>query len=286
LQVPSADPSPQALTIGELARRTGLNTATLRMWETRYGFPQAHRLPSGHRRYDVRAVDQVAQVLRRRDAGVRLETAVAAVAGAAAPLPSLFADLRRRHPTLLPRTLRKSTLLALSWALEDECCAQAQQPWLFGTFQQERYYRQAEDRWRDLARTARGAWVLADFPPGRPPTGPPTPVEVALPADSAMRREWSVVCLAPDFPAALTAWELPGQQHVPQGDRLFESVWTLEPEPVRDAARCCARMVQHLGGDLEDVFEEADRLPGPRAGDLAHATSVFSRALGYLETSA
>src|SRR4051812_44767786 len=207
------------------------------MWETRYGFPRAERLPSGHRRYPARTVDEVTEVLRRRDAGARLESAVSAVSAAstvAGPgpiVPSVFADLRARHPELQPRTLRKATLLALSWAIEDECCARAQQPWLFGTFQEERYYRQAQTRWRDLARTARGCWVLAGFPPDPCPavTRAGLPVEIALPADSHLTREWSVVCLARDFPAALAAWELPGQHDVAQDDRLFEAVWTLEP---------------------------------------------------------
>jgi DICT domain-containing protein len=279
------------LTIGELARRTGLTAATLRMWETRYGFPRAHRLPSGHRRYPAATADEVAQVLRRRAAGVRLEAAVAAVAASGPPVFSVYADLRHRHPGLQPRTLRKTTLLALSRAIEDECCAQAQRPWLFGTFQDERYYRQAQSRWRDLARTARGTWVLADFPGTT--SSPPTPargvrpVEVALPSGSTMTREWSVVCLAPDFPAALAAWELPGQQDVPQGRRLFESVWTLEPRPVADAARCCARMVQELvqelGQDAVEAVRDADRLGDAGPGDVRHATRVFARALAYLE---
>jgi predicted DNA-binding transcriptional regulator AlpA len=128
------------LTIGELARRTGVNVATLRMWESRHGFPRARRLPSGHRRYDEAAVDQVARVVRRRDAGVRLDVAVSEVTAAPhVPVPSVFATLRLAQPTLLPHRLRKSTLLALTWAIEDECCAAAQRPWLFGAFQHERF---------------------------------------------------------------------------------------------------------------------------------------------------
>jgi DICT domain-containing protein len=111
------------------------------------------------------------------------------------------------------------------------------------------------------------------------------PVEVPLAPDSAMSREWSVVCLAPDFPAALTAWELPGQQGVPEARRLFESLWTLEPQPVADAARCCARVVQRLGHDTSAVLHDADRLDGTPPADVRHATSVFSRALGYLEAA-
>jgi len=34
---------------------------------------------------------------------------------------------------------------------------------------------------------------------------------------------------APDYPAMLTAWELPGQSTVPDRLRLFEAIWTVEP---------------------------------------------------------
>ncbi len=47
---------PETLTIGALAERTGMQPATLRMWEQRHGFPRAQRLPSGHRRYPVAEV--------------------------------------------------------------------------------------------------------------------------------------------------------------------------------------------------------------------------------------
>ena len=151
----------------------------------------------------------------------------------------MYAELARRQPHLTRHRLRKSTLLALTWALEDECCAQAQRPWLFGAFQDEHFYRQAEPRWRDLARTAQGAWALARFTGADHARAPGAPVEVDLPADSPMTREWSLVCLAPDLPAALAAWELPGQHAVPDGDRLFESLWTAGPgrRPGRRAER-------------------------------------------------
>ena len=43
--------SQDGLSIGELARRTGVPAATLRSWEDRYGFPRPQRLGGGHRRY-------------------------------------------------------------------------------------------------------------------------------------------------------------------------------------------------------------------------------------------
>lgn len=279
----SSDPSTTAsLSIGELARRTGIGVGNLRMWEARHGFPRAVRLPSGHRRYHEAAVEAIQQVQRRRESGVRLETAIAEVAAAPEiPTASVYAELRVRYPHLIPYRLRKSTLVALTWALEDECCARAQSPWLFGAFQRDRYYRHAERRWQDLSRTARGTWAMAAFATTtRPGAGP---VEVALAADSPMLREWSLVCVSSDYPAVLAAWELPGQHDVADSDRLFESLWTLEDAPARDAARCCARMLADQGEDMAECQADLDRATPGRARDLRHATDTFNRVVAYVD---
>jgi DICT domain-containing protein len=276
------DDSPAAamLTIGELARRTGVNVATLRMWEERHGFPVSVRLHSGHRRYVDYTVEKVLRVQRRREAGVRLDAAVAEVASDSSTAPSsIFAELRRRRPDLVPRILRKRTMLALTRALEDECVARAQRPWLIASFQHERHYRSAQPRWRDLDRTAQRSWVLAAFetpaPGGRP-------VEVALPPAAALLREWDLICVAPDFPAALLAWELPGQAGVADPERRFESLWTLEAPAVVDAARAGASILADLGQDVTELTDELDRWTGT-SQDLVQATTVFHRMLAYVD---
>ena len=279
---------PAGLSIGDLSARTGVATATLRMWESRHGFPRPHRLESGHRRYAEGDVDLVHQVLRRRDGGARLEVAIAEVALAhaaaeAAPgAPSVYAAMRRLHPGLQSQRLKKSTLLALSWAIEDECIARAERPRIFGAFQREAYYRAAEERWTELARVARSTMVFAAF------ADEPAPVDrtthVHLPDDAPMRREWAVVCDAPDHAAMLTAWELPGQSDVPDARRLFEAVWTVEPRAVRDAARACAQVAQTLGhpegGPL--LYELAGN-PAPAPVELLDAASLLNRVVAYVD---
>ncbi len=270
------------LTIGELARRTGLTPATLRTWETRYGFPRAARLDSGHRRYDERDVPVVQQVLRLRDAGVRLEAAVReASAAPLGPAPSVFVTLRRRHPALQPQTLRKPTLVALSRAIEDECCARAARPTLFGGFQRSRFFTPSAPRWRELARTARSTTVFVDRPPGDRDPGIRF---VALPEDEPLRREWVLVCDAADYPAAMVAWELPGQAGGSQRDRAFECVWTLDPRAVRDAARVCADLAGRL--DSSAAPDEPDALADPAveaSADLREATALFARVVAYVD---
>jgi PAS domain S-box-containing protein len=72
--------------VGELARRTGVSTSTLRAWERRFGLPEPQRSPGGQRLYDDADVEQVAAVRRLVDEGLSLPAAVARVrsAGAAA----------------------------------------------------------------------------------------------------------------------------------------------------------------------------------------------------------
>ena len=286
---PSATPTAM-LSIGDLAERTGVKPATLRMWESRYGFPRAQRRDSGHRRYSEADVELVRQIVRRQDAGARLEVAIAELALLQARVddppgaPSVYAVLRRKHPALLPQRLKKSTLIALSWAIEDECCARAERPIVFGAFEHERYFRAAEARWRELARTSRSTIVFAAVSDG---AGPREGVSlVHLPEDAPMRREWAVVCDAKDFPVMLTAWELPAQSMVPDRDRLFEAIWTVHPGAVRDAARICAQVAVQLGHHdaAPLLYELAENPPAPPV-ELLNAAGLLNRVVAYVDAN-
>lgn len=282
--------SARLLTIGDLAERTGLSPATLRMWEQRHGFPRPQRLESGHRRYLEADVEAVARVVRRRDAGVRLDAAIAdALAQDPPATPSVYAELRRRHPHLPVQRLHKRTLLALSWAIEDEFCAKSEQALLFGAFQQGRHYAAARPRWDELALVSRSAFAFAEFPGlDHPQLGGsgdrPGPVLVPLAPSEPMAREWAVICDSVQLPVALTAWELPGQLGVPDRERIFESIFTVDPEAVRDAARVCAVVAVRGGADeaAPVLYELADQ---PMAGpaDLAAVSTMLGRVLTYVD---
>ena len=64
------------ISIGELARLTGITTHTLRVWEKRYGTPKAHRLPSGHRRYPKEDVPRLRTIAKALDSGYRASKVV------------------------------------------------------------------------------------------------------------------------------------------------------------------------------------------------------------------
>lgn len=279
---------PATLSIGDLAERTGLTAATLRVWETRHGFPAPHRRGSGHRRYREADVASILAVVRHKDTGIRLDLAIAhALAEAEPAAPSVYAYLRRRHPQLGVHRLHKSTLIALSWAIEDEFCSKADRAAIYGTFQKECYYRRSQARWTEIARVSAGVTVFANFPESDLDA---SPVELSLPVDSPMRREWTVVCDSRDLPVVLTAWELPGQDDVPDRQRLYESMWSVDGAAVRDAARVCAAMAKQLGVGAEGEGAGAgapgvDAVPATITStpELTSVTALFNRMVAYTD---
>jgi MerR family transcriptional regulator, light-induced transcriptional regulator len=65
----SADDKP--LNIGALATATGVPADTIRTWERRYGFPKSHRNDSGHRVYEIDAVEHVRLITTALELGYR-----------------------------------------------------------------------------------------------------------------------------------------------------------------------------------------------------------------------
>lgn len=282
----SSPPATALLTIGELSTRTGLSPQLLRTWETRYGFPEPTRLPSGHRRYAEADARAVRRALEERDRGVRLELAIdhARRAESVTASGSVYAALTGRHPGLASYPLAKRTLLALSWAIEDECAALASHGILLGAFQQGRFFEHSRARWEDLARTAQQALVVADFDRHDDDA---SPARVALPDSAALMREWIVVHESSAFAAALVAWELPGQHDRPDSERLFEALWTVEGEVVRDTGVLVAEAAVGLGSRAAAaLLRHYQESPTPASTSTPAATVVFNRVVAYADGTA
>ncbi len=271
------------LTISQFVERTGVLEGTLRMWERRYGFPTPRRLPSGHRRYSEDDIELVRRVASERAGGMSLAAAIARVTSSDAIAPSsVFAALRRRRPDLEPRTLRKPMLIALSHAIEDESLSRAERPLLFGSFQTRRFYRQAQARWRDLSRGAELAVAFADFDRVRTPRD--GPAEIPVDRSHPFAREWAVVCCAADHAVCLAAWEPPAIVPRLPRERILESIWSVEPDVVWEAARICAAIAAAKRPALIDPARarlESDPGP-PTPQQLRLATAITNRLLSYL----
>lgn len=271
------------LTTGQFVRQTGVAEGTLRMWERRHGFPTPERLPSGHRRYSETDIELVRRVASERSAGLSLAVAIRrAMSLTRASTRSVYAALRRRRPDLEPRTLRKPLLLALTHAIEDESLSRAERPLLFASFQTEHFYRQSQTRWHELSRGAELTLAFADFDQLRTPTD--GPAEIPVERSHPFGREWTVVCCAAEHAVCLAAWEPPASTTRPPGDRLFESIFSVEPDVAWQSARICAAIAAAKVPELIDpVRSRLESDPHPVMPEqLRLATAITNRTLSYL----
>jgi DNA-binding transcriptional MerR regulator len=90
------------LTIGELARRTGLTTRTIRFYSDEGLLPPATRTDAGYRLYDGASLARLELLRTLRELGLGLPDASAALAGA-----QPVADLARQHVKLLDDQIRE-----------------------------------------------------------------------------------------------------------------------------------------------------------------------------------
>jgi MerR family transcriptional regulator, light-induced transcriptional regulator len=278
------------LAIKDVAERTGIAAGTIRMWEQRYGFPAPERTSSGYRRYTEDDVDALRKVLALRHRGLSVSAAIlrAQDTGGASDHPSIYAAVAAQDPAARPLILKKATLIALSKAIEHEALALAAAPIVFGAFQEERFYRRVDRRYRRLALHADASAVFADFPGGvRHPDG--APAEIPISSDDALGNEWAVIIDAPGYAACLLAWEQPGVTE-PGGpddaDRRFEAIWTIDPQATRRAAQVAARLVGRVDAPFGERLQEllTDR-PLALEEPAPVLTALTNRMIAYLEAA-
>jgi len=280
---------PSSHTIKEVVNRTGLAASTIRMWEHRYGFPQPARTESGYRHYSNEDIAKIKSVLAYRDRGLSIPASIERVLASDAPAePSIYAAVATADGAPVPQVLRKSTLHALSRAMEHEALAQGSSPICFGAFQHEAFYRPVEQRYRQIARQAEATVVFADFAHVTD-HGKGKPVEIPIRSEDALGNEWAVIVDSPGYAACLLAWEQPqenGFGGTRDLERRFESLWTVEPKIVRRAAEVAARLAgrsdEALGRRLTEMLSERPIAAGEPTQVL---TSLTNRIVKYVEAS-
>jgi DICT domain-containing protein len=278
----------KGLAIKDVAERTGLAAGTIRMWEQRYGVPVPQRAPSGYRMYSDEDVELLRRAVTFRERGLSVPAALdRARSFGETDRPSIYGAVIAGDSPVRPRVLRKRTLIAISHAIEDETIARAAGPVVFGAFQHVRNYRTEQHRYRRLAERADAAVVFADF--DAPRVVPGEPAEVPIRPDAALGNEWAVVIDAPGYAACLLAWERPRspeEDRLPDVERRFESLWTMDPAVVRRAALVGCSLTRASCPELADRIERllADR-PLAMEQPAPALTALTNRLVSYLEAA-
>jgi len=159
---------------------------------------------------------------------------------------SLLEDLLGALPQLRSQMYFKSSLTALSRAMEDQVLAGADQPLVIASFQEERFYRQEAQRYRRIAAQNDQVYVLA-AKGGTFVHGSERYETIAFEPTDALSREWHFLVLGKQEANCLICREryaplLPASQRQSVLDiaidpaRRFEGIWSSDRYVTSQAA--------------------------------------------------
>jgi methanogenic corrinoid protein MtbC1 len=107
--------------IKAVVKQTGLNPATLRAWERRYGFPNPHRTAGGHRKYSQHDIDTLKWLIARQEEGVSISHAI--------DLWRTY-DARGEDPVLVQAEAIRDTATQVPPVLDGEQIDQLREAWI------------------------------------------------------------------------------------------------------------------------------------------------------------
>lgn len=175
---------------------------------------------------------------------------------------SVLEDLLQALPYLRSHLYFKSSLTALSHAMEDQVLAGDDQPLVIASFQQERFYRQEAHRYLRIAERSPQVYILA-----APETSFTNSFEhyetVAFDPTDQLSHEWHLVVIGQQFVACLVCRERelpdPGtsEAHPMDQARRFEGIWTFDRYVSCQAARLLLNRIVAYRPELTEKIAQA-----------------------------
>ena len=164
-----------------------------------------------------------------------------------------------------PQMYFKSSLTALSHAMEDLILNDSDSPLVLANFQRERFYRQEAHRYKRISQKSNQVYVLAapetDF------TNDSTDYEtVAFEPTDALAQEWHLIILGEHYASCLICREknLADMELKPGAtvdtNRRFEGIWTFDRQVTIEAARIILDRIAVYRPELEPKIEQARQM--------------------------
>lgn len=205
---------------------------------------------------------------------------------------SLLSDLLGVLPQLRPQLYFKSSLVALSHAIEDQVLQGQGSPWVFANFQKERYYRQEARRYRRISAIAQDVFVLATPETDFAQTDLPYHTIPLDPADP-LAQEWHVIVIDASYATCLVCRERARVKRNPSWGgsdmdttRQFDGVWSFDRLTTTQAALALLPKILSYRPDLTPHIEPIRQY---LEGSLADSTSQLNpgpfteRLITYLQ---
>jgi DICT domain-containing protein/signal transduction histidine kinase len=179
---------------------------------------------------------------------------------------SVLDELLKHSPQLRPQLYFKSSLTALSHAMEDQVLAggAAQSPLVIASFQQERFYRQEANRYRRIAELTNQVYVLAA--PDTSFANQSREYEtIAFDPDDQLSQEWHLVVIGQKYAACLVCQERQNLVPQPMGNdlpamdqtRRFEGIWTFDRQVSYHTADILLDRILVYRPELREKIEQA-----------------------------
>lgn len=177
---------------------------------------------------------------------------------------SIITDLLQVFPHRRLQMYFKSSLTALSHAMEDQVLAGNEEALIIASFQKERFYRQEAHRYLRIGKKSPHVYVLAapetDF---RHDSG--VYEKIAFSADDALTMEWHLVVIAPSYANCLICREkifAHGTNSTEvalamDNSRRFEGIWTHDRDVSQEAAKLLLRRIAQYRPELEAKTQTA-----------------------------
>lgn len=172
---------------------------------------------------------------------------------------SVLADLLQAMPHLRQQVYFKSSLTALSHAMEDQVLAGADRPLVIASFQRERFYRQEAHRYRRIAQQTSQVYVLA-----APETDFKNSSEfyetVAFDPADALSQEWHLVVIGQQYANCLICRERPEPEpgltnFEVDPSRRFEGIWTFDRHVSQKVAELLLTRIKAYRPELADKIQ-------------------------------
>ncbi|MGB8699044.1 MAG: DICT sensory domain-containing protein [Thermosynechococcaceae cyanobacterium] len=208
-------------------------------------------------------------------------------------LTSLLQELLEDQPQLRSQMYFKSSLTALSHAMEDQVLAGTEQPLVIACFQQERFYRQEAHRYLRIADRTPYAYVLA-APEDEFKHESGAYESIAFSPEDGLSREWHLVVIGQTYTVCLlcrehvqeTSPQIP--LSLPDQARRFEGIWTFDRQASCAAAKLLLRRIGQYRPELKvKIAENLEHIVHPAAfgSPLVHPSPFADRLVTYLQAS-
>lgn len=180
---------------------------------------------------------------------------------------SVLEDLLDRSPQLRPQIYFKSSLTALSHAMEDQVLAVGgpKPPLVIASFQRERFYRQEAHRYERIAALTPHVYVLA-APETSFISASREYETIAFDPSDQLSQEWHLVVIGQQYSTCLVCQERPlgpaepnPTTELPAMDqtRRFEGVWTFDRQVSCEAARLLLDRILLYRPELKSKIKQA-----------------------------